>query len=99
MHHDPDAHRSGVHDVKLPSADQRNIAETSVARRSSRKGRMKIVSGGEQHADDVLMVDAVAIDHLLEERDRSLLDVVDGINLDGGGTSQGPNRCSHGCRY
>jgi hypothetical protein len=25
--------------------------------------------------------------------------VVDGINLDGGGTSQGPNRCIHGFRY
>ena len=97
MHHDPDAHRSGVHDVKLPSADQWNIAETSVARRCGRKGGMKIIRSGEQHADDVLMVDTIAIDHLLEERNRSLLDVVDGINLDGGGTSQGPNRCIHGC--
>ena len=97
MHHDSDAHRSGVDDVKLTRTDQRNITETSVTSRRSWKGRMEIIRSGEQHTDDVLMVDAVAIDHLLEERDRPLLDLIDGINVDGGGASQGPDRCVHEC--
>ena len=91
MHHDPDTHRSGIADVEFTSADQWNITETSVACGGRREGGVKIIRRREQHADDVLMVDSIAINHLVEKRDRSLLDVIDGINVDGGGTAQGPD--------
>lgn len=91
VHHHPDAHRSGVLDVELPGADQRDVAETSHPGRSGGKRGMDVIGGGEQDADDVLVIHPVAPDHLLEERDGPLLYPFDRIDIDGGGTSKGPH--------
>jgi hypothetical protein len=50
---------------------------------------MNVVGCGEQDADDVVVVHAIAPDHLLEERDGPLLYLFDRIDIDGGGTPKG----------
>ena len=82
-------HRGGVGDVELAGTDQRHIAEAGMPGRGRRERGVEVVGGGEQHTDDVLMIDTVAFDHLGEQRDRPLLDLFDGVGIDGGGTPQG----------
>ena len=60
---------------------------------------MDVVGGGEEHTDDVVVIDAVAFDHRFEQGDGSLLDLFSGIALDGGGAPKGPDARVHGIRY
>ena len=50
----------GPVDVELPGADQRHVAQPDLAGRRGREHRVDVVGGGEQHADQVVVVDAVA---------------------------------------
>ena len=89
VHHHPDAHRSGIVDVELAGTDERDVPEPSHSGRGGGKGGMDVIGGGEQDADDVVVVHAIAPDHLLKERDSSLLYLLDRIDVDGGGTTKG----------
>ena len=54
---------------RAPRADQRHVAEADRAGRRGRERRADVVGGGEQDADEVVVVDAVALEHRLEQRD------------------------------
>ncbi len=73
MHHDPDATTSCILDVQFSGTDERYITEPGLPSRCCRKGRMNVISRSEQDADDVIVVNTVAIDHLREQRNSARL--------------------------
>ena len=57
MQQDPDAQRCRAVYLELTSAQQRDIAEAERARCLSRKARVDVIGGGEDHRDDVVVID------------------------------------------
>ena len=56
-------------------ADQRDVAEPERPRRGRRELGGEVVGGGEDDADDVLVLDLVAVEHLLDQRLRLDVDL------------------------
>src|SRR5690606_1165934 len=96
VHHDPHAPRRGPDDVQLPGADERHVAQPDLAGAGGREGAVQVVGGREQDADDVVVVDAVAAAHLLEQLDGPLVDVRLLVDVDGGGSTEGSEGDRHG---
>jgi hypothetical protein len=57
---------------------------------------MDIVCRREENTDDVVVIDPVALDHLLEQRDRAGSDIVGSVGINGGGAAKRSNNRSHG---
>ena len=74
---------------------ERHVAEPDRAGRGGREHRVDVVGGGEEDADEVVVVDAVALEHLLEQRDDPLVDLLGGVVVDGGGAAQGSDGSGH----
>ena len=96
MHQHTDAERSCPSDIELACTDKRNIAEPNVASSRSREHRMDVVGRREEHANDVVVIDAVALDHLFKQRDRAGSNIVDGVGINGGGAAKRSDNRSHG---
>jgi hypothetical protein len=57
---------------------------------------MNVVCRREENADDVVVIYAVALDHLLKQGDRAGSNVVGGIGINGGGATKRSDNRSHG---
>src|SRR5204863_456424 len=66
-------------------------AEPDTARGRGREHRVDVVGGREQDADDVVLVDVVALQHAGDERLDALGHLLGGVAVDSRGTPQGPN--------
>lgn len=91
VHHDADTASSRILDVELAGADEWHVSKTSNTSGGCGKGRMDVISRGEQDADDVIVVDTIALDHFIEKSNGALLHLIDGIDVDCRGTAQGPH--------
>ena len=91
VHHDADTASSRILDVELTGADEWHVTKTGNTSGGGGEGRMDVISRGEQDADDVLMVDTVALDHFIEKSNGALLHLIDRVDVDCRGTAQGPH--------
>src|SRR5690606_31669296 len=66
-------------------------AETELARCGRREHGVDVVGRREDDADEVVLGDVVAIEHLLEQRDHALEDVLLDVFVDGGRAAEGSN--------
>src|SRR5690606_748076 len=82
-------------DVELARADERHVAEAELAGGLGREGRVDVVGGGEQHADEVVVPDPVALEERFEQGDHPLEQVVLLVDVDGGGAAQRPDDGGH----
>jgi hypothetical protein len=57
---------------------------------------MDVVGRSEKDTDDVVVIDTVALDHLLKQGDRAGSNVVGGIGINGGGAAKRSDNRSHG---
>ena len=96
VHHHPDAQRLAVRDPELAGTDQRDIAEPERARRRRRELGGDVVGRGEEDADQVVVGDVVAVEHLLHERLGLQLDLGFRVLVDGCRAAQ--RQDSHGPR-
>ena len=76
-------------DVELLGAEQRHVAPAEVAGGLGGEHRVDVRRAGEPGADDVVVVEAVALDHGAEQLDDPLDDGVAGVVLDGGRAADG----------
>ncbi len=69
VHQDP--YTAGLHpyDVQLPGAQQRDVTETDLAGGGGREHRMNVVGRREKYGNDVLVLEAVGLDHRLHQGD------------------------------
>jgi hypothetical protein len=95
MHQYADAERSCPSDIEFAGTDERNIAEPDVASSRGREHRMDVVGRSEENADDVVMLDAIALDHLFKQRNRARSNIVGGISINGGGAAKRSDSRSH----
>ena len=73
-----------------------HVAQPELAGRQGREGPVDVVGGGEQHADQVVVVEAVALEQRLEQGDHPLEQVLGLVDVDGGGAAQGADGGGHG---
>ena len=95
MHQNSDAQGCRSGDVDLLRAQQRNVPKPDAARGGGREYRVDIGRGGEHHADQVVVVDTVAVEHDLDERLGALGDLLDSVGVDRGRAAQGADGFSH----
>jgi len=92
VHHHPDAPLGAALDIELAGTDQGHVAQPVLAGRRRRERAVQVVGGGEEDADQVVVIESVAIEHRLEQLQDPLGHVLLGVDVQGGGTPQG----SHG---
>ncbi len=96
VHQDTDAALRGTGDVELASADHGHVAQADGARRSGREQRVHVVGSREHDTHQVVVVDPVAGEHLPQQLHDAVLNLLGGVVVDRGGTTQGSqHRC--GC--
>ena len=66
VHEDADTAGCRALDVQLSRAEKRKIAEAQRSGGRRREHGVEVVGSGEDDADDVVVVDAVAFEHLLQ---------------------------------
>ena len=80
----------------LAGADERHVAEPQRACSGRRELAREILGRREEDADDVVVRDPVALEHLAHELLRTCLDLLRSIEVAGDGAAHG--RDSHGRR-
>ena len=83
----PDAQRLAAGHRDLGGAQERHVAQTDHPRCGGGKGRREVGGHGEDDADQVVVIDVVAAEHLFEQLDGASLDVGRGVGFDGGGAA------------
>jgi hypothetical protein len=91
MYENPDASGRAPVDVQFSGAQQGNVAETDGPGRRGGKHGVQIVGGREDDRDQVGFVHVVFRQHGFDERLDPGTDLVDGVLVDGGRSSQGSN--------
>ena len=91
VHHDADAAPCRIFDVEFTGADERHITKTGHTSGGCGKRGVDVIGSGEKDADDVVVVNAVSVDHFVEKGNGALLHLVDRVDLDCRGTAQGPH--------
>src|SRR5439155_24039633 len=90
-----------VVDGQLPGAQQWHVTEPQRPGGGGREFAVDVIGGGEDDADEILVVDVVAGQHLLHQPLRLLRDLVLGVGVERDRPPQseepGP-RCRHGPR-
>src|SRR5262245_59744095 len=95
MQHDADASTRSANYVDLLRPDEGNVAQPHRARRRRRVHRVDVAGCREQDADDVVVIDVVALEQLLQHGDHALGDVLWLVAVDCGRGAQGTHCCRH----
>src|SRR5918994_1759665 len=94
--HHADAPGGAAIDVELACAHERHVAQAELAGRLGRERRPEVVGSREQHADQVVVLDRVALKESLEQGDHPFEQMVLLVDVDGGRTPQGSHGGWHG---
>ena len=68
---------------KLTGTDERHVAEPEGTGRGGGEHRGDVVGGGEQDADEVVVADAVSLQHRGDEGLHPIVHLLDGVLIEG----------------
>ena len=74
--------------VELAGADQGHVAQADGRAAVAGNIDVDVVGGREEDADDVVLADAVALEHAVHQRLHALGDLLDGVGVDRGRAAQ-----------
>src|SRR5207245_8395311 len=95
VHEDTDAAGGSAVDSQLTGAEQGYVAQADDPGRGGGEHGRDVLGSGDDDADQVILVDLVAGQHLLYEGADPLVDLLGGVDVDGGRPSQGPYGGGH----
>jgi hypothetical protein len=95
MHEHSDRVLHPVDDAELARAEQRHVAQTEGTRCGRGELGREVVGGSEDNADQLVVVDVVALEHGFHQRLRRAFDLFLGVVGAGGRTPQ--SQQSHDC--
>src|SRR5437879_1241421 len=95
VHEHADAALGGARHAQLLGAEEGDVAQPDRPGRGGGEGGDHVGRGREDHADEVVLVDAVALEHGRDQAGNARVHLLPGVFVDGRGASERPHGGGH----